>query len=970
VTVLFVDIVGSTRLVSTLDPEDARIGLDAVMARLRPVIEGQGGTIAKTMGDGLFAIFGAPLALENHAYLACHAAVQLQGLAPELRIAEVHPVRLRVGLNTGIAVIHSQGEGAELRVDAIGDVVNRAAHLEARASPGSILIGTETRRLGGRGVQSREAPAAQGGKGADQQAWELLGCLAPTSPILMDAVDFNTPFIGRRRERAFINASISELAEGRGDVMTLVGEAGSGKTRLLAECLGSLDPEATRVVAVAGAVTDRSSPHALLRRVLAALLDIDDASVGQVSALRKALGVLSPMLEMGATALAWMLHQDGPETPKTLSMHDAERQRSLALGSMRTVLTTLASQKPLVLALDDYQWSDPSSRRFFEEAAALTGNTALLLLFATRDERETLAGLSRQVLRLPPLSRAEMLDLLDGSTGLEAVPEALRERILERCEGNPRFLVEIARNLLDASETTTTEGDKIAEDFPVPDSVADLFEERIDRLEESDRRALQVAAAFEGALDRRVLAALLEAGEEEARTSLRHLHMAGLIRQVEHGEHERFLVGNPVVAKAAYRSLLRDERQLLHGRICDLLPTLEDMPLRSRALARHAYRCGRHALSAQSFYAAGRHALSRLSYAEGVELLRSGLRATERCREVTDDLLRLSVDMRIELRNGLFPASAFEDIDTVLAPALATAQTLGDDARARAVRRLQVANLMALGRLDAALPQARELVQHEPADSPGRDESRLMLAQVLASLGHYQEALTEFQGLLDSLGSPTDDAAEGPQALTRALSCMWALWCASEVGCFEQMTSRVLQAQADLDPDLPPLFRVLAGVGTGLFWLRFGEVELAADTLLKALPLTESESMGAWFPAVASPYGLALVRLGRAAEARTYLQAAVDRTPYRGGVGRGQRLAHLALCHLALGERKLAEQVAREAVEISRRTRESGVLAHALHTLSEVLAGADITGAAAAREEATALARAHHMGSLLRELGG
>ncbi|MBU6377437.1 MAG: adenylate/guanylate cyclase domain-containing protein [Gammaproteobacteria bacterium] len=278
VTALFADIVGSTRLLTKLDPEDVRRVLGTVMSALRAVIEQSGGVVAKTMGDGVFALFGAPKALENHAYLACRAALEMQRIAPTLLLAPGVPVRLRIGLNTGVAVIFTVGEGPTATIDAVGDVVNRAAHLEARAAVGSVLASRATVRQAGARVVVRKAPA-QGvsGKGADQECFEVLECGADIDPVLLDPAARLLRFVGRARERAFVETAIQALLRGEGDRIALVGETGVGKTRLLAECHGALDElvraESLAREACALAVrTKEAAAEAYSRTVLAGLL--------------------------------------------------------------------------------------------------------------------------------------------------------------------------------------------------------------------------------------------------------------------------------------------------------------------------------------------------------------------------------------------------------------------------------------------------------------------------------------------------------------------------------------------------------------------------------------------------------------------------------------------------------------------------------------------------------------------------
>jgi tetratricopeptide (TPR) repeat protein len=196
--------------------------------------------------------------------------------------------------------------------------------------------------------------------------------------------------------------------------------------------------------------------------------------------------------------------------------------------------------------------------------------------------------------------------------------------------------------------------------------------------------------------------------------------------------------------------------------------------------------------------------------------------------------------------------------------------------------------------------------------------------------------LKEAKGLLADLASA--DLADGAsQTVLAALTRMWAIWCAAEQGRFAEVMPLVEEAQAVLSSDDAPFAQILAGIGTGLFWLRYGDVQLAAETLQSVLPLTEMTANRAWFPSVASPLGLALVRLGRADAALALLQRAIDETPYRHGVGRCLRLIHLGECYLALDRPNEALAVVLDGLRLAEKTREMGANAYALTAQAKCL---------------------------------
>ena len=365
---------------------------------------------------------------------------------------------------------------------------------------------------------------------------------------------------------------------------------------------------------------------------------------------------------------------------------------------------------------------------------------------------------------------------------------------------------------------------------------------------------------------------------------------------------------------------------------------------------------------------AGKIALAGLAYDESVSLLKEALRAEEGIDDKSDELLSLGIQIRLALRNALFPTSNFEEIQTLMEEARALAASLRDPSSLHIVERHLVGNLLALGKLEEALPKARDLVCRSDRDGPSEEAaaSRVILAQVLASLGRYAEAEAvsrEILDLTDNNGS-TDN-----RSVSRALARMWALWCAAEQGRFEESKKLVLESQSVLGSQDPPFFRILAGIGTGLFWLRFGEYELAAETLRSVLPMTETDATKAWHTPVISPLGLALVRLGQTDEALPLLETAIERTPYRYGAGRSMQMTHLAECYLEMGQFDHAARLAKNALAIAENTKEAGAMVYALRAIALVsLSGSAREDGVAALQRAKALAEDLSMKPVCSEL--
>ncbi|MFC3616584.1 ATP-binding protein [Lutimaribacter marinistellae] len=955
-TVVFADIVGSTRLVAGLDPEDASNFLTCSIDALRPAIEAAGGVVAKVMGDGMFCVFGAPLAQEDHAYRACHAALEVLAAAAQLKAPDGGRMQLRVGLCSGTAVVNVTEANGAINLDAIGEVVNNAAHLEAAAQPGTALISAATRRLAAHAIDVRPLEGTT--------AFQLISVGSNPHDLLPEEAAAQLPFVGRDREMDFLLRAVRQLSDGVGDIVSVLGGAGLGKTRLLLEFSQHMQPANIRVALSASQSLDRAEPNALLRRLVMALLMIDpgDRSDPAKDIARK-LVQLDEGLAQHVDDVNWLLLSESDEAdPQTV-----EHRRLSALTALKRMLTNLSRQEPLVIAIDNFQWSDASSRTFLKAAASIVENTPLLLLLFGREDMADFRPIVRQVMQLRPFDRPTSGQLLSLHLADSDVSPEMLERVLDRAEGNPRFLTEFARHM--AERQGAFDGHDTSGGMSVPDSVADLFEERIDRLPDRARYLLQVGAAFEQPATLDTLVALTEIRADDMQNLLATVIESGLVRETGFLPSTLYTFVNPVVGEAAYRSLLRLERQRLHHKIYEFLKSGYHGRGRNSMMGRQALRAGLFEQAARAYYAAGRTAGARLAYAESIEMLCHALQAETRVPTRTEAVDKLAIDIRLTLREGLFAKSRFHDIDIHLNEAQAICDRIGDDQRSRLVRRHLIGNAVAQGQLHDALARVDGLVSDNCAQGEDNEtvELRFLQAQILAALGRFEQAFASAHTVVEAFRNrPETDPALSP--VTYALARMWLIWCAAELGRFEEVKLEVLDCQNDLAQDRPPFFRILAGIATGLFWLRYGSDELAADTLQSVLSLTKEDENLAWFHSVASPLGLALIRLGRPEEALPLLQHAVDMETSGSG-GRGTQAVHLAACWAALGEMRKAEDQARVAIAKARQTGDESVLAYGLHTLGTVLTRTGQTAAAKATlHEAVEIARRCKMQPLVEQI--
>ncbi|MEM7303449.1 MAG: adenylate/guanylate cyclase domain-containing protein [Pseudomonadota bacterium] len=958
VTVLFADIVGSTRLVTSLDPEDAKSFLETAINALIPSVRAAGGVVAKVMGDGVFCVFGAPRAQEDHAFRACHAALDILAASRQVMAPDGSVLQLRVGLSSGTAVVNATEDNGRLNLDAIGEVVNDAAHLEAAAEPGTVLISTATRQLAGHAI--RVVPLEE------RNAFELQAVGSNPLDLLSEAASGQLPMLGRDREMGFLLGAAQDLSNGNGDFVSVVGEAGIGKTRLILEFCKQLQPTNIRVAVASSRALDQSDPNALLRRLVMSFLTIDQDQVTDPQReLADKLAVMHPELSEHADDIVWFLFSENdPEDQQA-----AEKRRYSALGALKRLVSTISNAGPLLVVIDNFQWSDASSRGFLKSISNMVEDAPILIVVFGREDVPDTRNAVRQVLQMRSLDRVLARQLLAHHFGRTSPSEELIDRIVDRADGNPRFLTEFARHIAERGEKHGADGPE--QGVGVPDSVADLFEERIDKLPRDARRLLQIMAVYEHPATLETLEELSAQDAVSASQGMASLVDEGFVRETGFSPGTLYIVINPIVGEAAYRALLRDDKRRLHGQIYRSLQDRFDGQGRHRLMGYQAHRAGLLREAMESYFAAGLNAAAKLAYSESIHLLNLAVRSETRVVDRSPEIDEIAIDIRLSLREGLFAKSRFAEIGKRLSEAQAICDRIGDQNRSRLVRRHLVGNMVAQGQLEEALSQVETLITDNHVSGEHREVAELefLQAQILAALGRYGDAFTSARSVLDAHLKHQGTRHE-LSTVTFALARMWMIWCAAELGRFEEVKFEVLDCQNDLSLERPPFFRILAGIATGLFWLRFGDVVLAADTLQSVLGLAKEDENLAWYNSVASPLGLALIRQGKADAALPLLQHAVakDNGPQHGG-GRGTQSVHLAMCWAALGEDRKAEDQARVAISHARQAGDSGTLAYGLHALGQLL---DRQGLADAAEpfwvEAADVASTCEMKPLLNQL--
>ena len=507
VTVLFADLKGSTELIRDLDPEAAQKLLDPALQRMMDAVHRFEGTVNQVLGDGIMALFGAPIAHEDHALRACYAALAMQAelrrYAEEVRRTQGLEVHLRVGLNSGDVVVRTIGNDLHMDYSAVGQTTHLAARMEQLATPGTIRLPAATLRLV-EGLVRVTALGPMPVKGLTEpvEVFELLGA-TPVRRRLQAAVARGlTRFVGRDQELVALTQALVQAGQGQGQLVALLGEAGVGKSRLVYEFVHGHATQGWRVLESASVSYGRATPYFpvidLLKRY-AHIDDTDDARTirarvtGQVLTLDETLQDTLPTL----LALLDALPDDSP-----FRQLDPAQRRQRTLTALKRVLLRESQVQPLLLVFEDLHWIDTETQALLDSLVESLPTAQLLLLVNYRPEYQHSWGSKTYYtqLRLDPLAPASAATVLQALLGDDPSLAPLTPLLIARTAGNPFFLEESVRTLVETGglvgETGAYRLAQPLHSIQVPATVQAVLAARIDRLPPEAKRLLQTAAVI------------------------------------------------------------------------------------------------------------------------------------------------------------------------------------------------------------------------------------------------------------------------------------------------------------------------------------------------------------------------------------------------------------------------------------------------------------------------------------------
>jgi len=899
VTMLLADLKGSMELLADRDPEEARRLLDSVLERMMEAVSYYEGFINQVMGDGIMALFGAPLAHEDHAIRACYAALRMQEqvgrYGDDMQRTLGVPIQIRVGLNSGEVVVRAIGSDLHMDYTAVGQTTHLAGRMQQMAKPGSTLLTHATLRLAEGYVRVRSlGPSPIRGLAEELEVFELLGTGPSRTRLQASAARGLTRFIGRGAELEQLRAALERARAGRGQVVAIVGEPGVGKSRLVLEVTHSHRTDGWLVLEASAVSYGKAAPFMPVVELLKTYLGIeerDDARrvreklAGKLltldDALRPTLPALQALLDVPVDDPAW----------KSLG---ADQQRRSAIDGLRHLWLRESAAQPLLVILEDLHWVDADTQALLESLVESLPSHALMLLVNYRPEYQHGWGGKTyyEQIRLDPLAATSAEALVEALLGRDDSLAPLTSLLIARAQGNPFFLEESVRAL---EETGVLAGErgahrlvKAVQVVQLPETVQAILASRIDRLAPEDKSLLQSASVVGKDVPLVLLQVIARLNERELSAGLARLQSGEFIYETKLLPQVEYTFKHTLTHEVAYASLLQEHRRALHAELVDAIERL--FP---GAVAEHRDRLVHHAFRGEV-------------WSKAITYLR--------------DLIAVATPAEIDSVMGSGQESAGQ--------------------------------LWWRGEYEHAIRTSERDLQVAASFSnfSMRVIGSCRLAQAHHAVGNYERAADIFRQVLAALQGDLARERFEMAALPSVWARSWLAWTLAELGEFDEGAAVGEEGLAIALSAEHVYSRFQAFFGLGILHLIRGRPESAIPPLEQAVVLARVENVSFFLPFITAPLGAAYALAGRVDAGIGLLEQAIEQAGSMGLVAtQSLRLAWLAEAHLMAGRLEPARNHAQRALQLAEDRRERGRVADVQRLLADIEAEkADSDGSAAA----------------------
>ncbi|MFO7558541.1 MAG: adenylate/guanylate cyclase domain-containing protein [Desulfobacterales bacterium] len=680
VTVLFADVANYTALSEKLDPEEVHQIMDGCFKILMDEIHRYEGTINQFTGDGVMALFGAPISHEDHAQRACHAALAvqeaMQSYGEKIKLDCMVDFAMRIGLNSGHVIVGSIGDNLRMDYTAVGDITNLAARLESHATPGTVLISKNTYKMAQEYFEFKSMGEIEvKGKDTPQEAYEIIKISKVETRLDASAAKGLTKFVGRKNSMALLQAALEKVRSGSGQVIGIVGEAGVGKSRLILEFQNRLPAEEYRFLECRCLHFGGSMIYLPFLNIIKTYFDISDDDrefIIKKKIRDKALGFEQPLTKAIPAIHDLLSLQIDDEIYSKL---DPQSKRERTFEAIRDIFLFESHKKPLILIIEDSHWIDKTSEDVINYLIGWLANSQIMLILLYRPEYTHQWGSKSYYTKigLDQLSTESSSQLLEAIFKGDVVPE-LRELILNRAAGNPLFMEELTHSLIENGSVKQENNQYILrftnKNTQIPETIQGIIAARMDRLEDNLKRTMQVASVIGRDFAFRILNTITGM-REDLKSYLLNLQGLEFIYEKRLFPELEYIFKHALTQEVAYNSLLKNRRKEIHEQIGRAIERIYADRIEEfyEMLAYHYYKSDSFEISAKYLKLAARKARIRGSYMEAISFSKRHVSCLEMLPK-NEKILKQLVDARTTLSvyflNLNYHADAMEAIEPII----------------------------------------------------------------------------------------------------------------------------------------------------------------------------------------------------------------------------------------------------------------------------------------------------------------
>jgi class 3 adenylate cyclase/tetratricopeptide (TPR) repeat protein len=849
-TVLCSDLQRSTDLISELDPEEAISRLEPALIAMRTAVRRNRGIVSKEGGDGLIALFGAPHADDNHAVMACHAAIEL---VRRIKLLEDPGLHVRVGIHSGYVVAHVIEADFSSIYEAGGPAVHLVKRFESAAQAGQILVSESCQSLA-TGIVTFNAlpPKRMEGFPALVPCYEVVE-ISGLSRWRARSTTGLSSFVGRNEQISQLERAAQAVGPA-GKIAAVVGTAGIGKSRVVHEFVDTLRQRDWQVVEAECNPLEQAVPYALLKKLLQSALQAENVTLADLVGSNE--DSTPAHAELWPAALNSVLDQPVGD-PRWRNLEPLLRRRVI-IDAVRNMLDRVVSSRPTVLLLEDLHWIDGQSETVVEALMSLATSRPLLVLLTWRTEYtpDWLEGLDVLRIWLRSLDAASANVLLDNLLGTAVDLDALKARILRHTGQIPLFIEEVARQLIGRR---VAGGAEAWDTLEIPPTVQGVIASRIDRLPKEDKALLQLASVLGPRVSPHLLAAVTEMPAAQLQSRLWSLEMLDFLEEARSGPSVEYVFAHDLIREVAYESILRSEREVLHRRILTALESTsagraEDV---AEALCHHAVKAQDWSKVDRYGHLAARKAFARSAFRDATEYFKAAMNAVDKQPESTAREQR-AIDLRIEARLAFVSFGSIEEWFGLGQNGETRSITIGDERRRLASIAIRAAALNFYGTPYEAIAVAEEAVAlaNQMNNTPWLCFVEYGLGQSYFLAGRYRDAerhLAKATALLKSAPENVPPGTTGSSLLV--LCCMMSAMVHAWLGEFDQAERCSEEASILAETNDRPYDMIAADYGRGVVQMMRGDLEEAEIALDQALRVSRESEARLFQPLIMSALG-------------------------------------------------------------------------------------------------------------------